>query len=42
MALSDTETLLALAEYENGLPQDVMSKADYYRLFSSDMFWRSI
>ena len=31
---ADTETLLALAEFENGSKQDVMSKADYYRLFS--------
>ena len=31
---ADTETLLALAEFENGPKQDVMSKADYYRLFS--------
>ena len=29
-----TETLLALAEFENGPQQDVMSKADYYKLFS--------
>lgn len=31
---ADTETLLALAEFENGPPQDVMSKSDYYKLFS--------
>lgn len=31
---ADTETLLALAEFENGPKQDVMSKADYYMLFS--------
>jgi len=31
---ADTETLLALAEFENGPRQDVMSKTDYYNLFS--------
>jgi len=29
-----TETLLALAEFENGLPQQYMGKDDYYKLFS--------
>ncbi len=29
-----TQTLLALAAFEHGAPQSVMTKADYYRLFS--------
>jgi hypothetical protein len=29
-----TQTLLALAEFENGPAQNVMTKADYYKLFS--------
>ena len=29
-----TQTLLALAEFEHGPPQNTMSKADYYKLFA--------